>query len=150
MEAEAKAMRRGLFASETPIYPRVWRRGARLGGDGGGGDDTGGSVGTNSAIVILALLPNPSGSDTGNETVILGNQSSTDRSLDGWTIIDDDGGLFSLNGRTIPARGSLTVTLDSSLQLGNSGDKVTLRSTGGSAVQTIEYGSAQNGRFVAP
>ncbi len=30
IEAESKANRRGLFASDTPIYPRIWRRGARI------------------------------------------------------------------------------------------------------------------------
>ena len=146
LEAEAKAMRRGLFMSETPIYPRNWRRGARVGGGGGGGH----VLEVNSAVVIVALLPNPSGPDLGNETVILANQSSDARTLNGWTLVDDDGGSFSLDGVSIPAHGSRTITLDSNLQLGNGGDELTLRAPGGDEVQTVDYDSAENGRFVVP
>jgi hypothetical protein len=109
--------RRGLFASGTPIHPRIWRRGARI-------PEPTSDVDSN--IVILAALPNPAGTDTGNETVILGNQGNDDQELTGWKLTDDDGGSFVLDGLSIPARGSLTVTLDEGLQLGNRGDEITL------------------------
>ena len=139
LESEAKAMRKGLFASESPLYPRNWRRGARLETNG----STGGSLETDSAVVILALLPNPSGSDTGNEKVILGNQSTSSQSLEGWSLADDDDGSYSLDGMTIEPGGSLTVTLDDNLLLGNSGDTVSLNGPGGTEVQIISYGSAE-------
>jgi hypothetical protein len=145
LEAESKTNRRGLFASDTPIYPRIWRRGARLNG-GGGSSNNSGSVEGN--VVILAALPNPAGTDAGNETVILGNQANDDQDLTRWKLTDDDGGSFALDGLSIPARGSLTVTLDSGLQLGNRGDEITLRDSGNQAVSVLTYTEAENGRFV--
>ncbi len=98
-------------------------------------------------IVILAALPNPTGTDTGNETVILGNQGNNDQDLMGWGPTADDGGSCALNGLSIPARGSLTVTLDDGLQLGNRGDEITLCNPGDQAASVLQYAGAENGQF---
>ena len=64
-----------------------------------------------------------------------------------WQLVDDDGGAFSLTG-SLPAGGTLTVTLPDSLQLGNTGDKVSLKDADGDVVHTFECSSAAAGRFV--
>jgi hypothetical protein len=66
----------------------------------------------------------------------------------GWKLTDDDGGSFALDGLSMPARGSLTVTLDSGLQLGNRGDEITLRDSGNQAVSVLSYPETENGRCV--
>jgi hypothetical protein len=55
-----------------------------------------------------------------------------------------------LDGTAIPGGAALTIRLDSSLQLGNSGDKIMLRNATGQIVATLEYDEAPNGRFVTP
>lgn len=157
--AGAMAAKKGLFAAEAPIYPRAWRRGARLsgsgggsGGSGGGGSSGGGggggtTSGPSSSLFIMAMLPNPRGDDADNETIILANSSDVEASIDGWKLQDDDNGVFTLSG-TVPAGGTRTVRLNASLSLGNSGDKVELREPDGDVAQTLQYSSAGNGRFV--
>lgn len=155
LEVAAKKGRLGLFAAETPIYPRNWRRGARIHGtgettpspaspsDSGEGDDSG----VVSSVFIMALLPDPAGIDANNETVILGNSSNVPASIDLWRLADDDGGEMPLSG-TVPAGGAYTVRLTSSLQLGNGGDAVSLRNSAGETVQTVEYSSTARGQFI--
>jgi hypothetical protein len=58
-----------------------------------------------------------------------------------------DSGAFSVTG-TVPAGGTLTVRLTASLQLGNNGDKVSLKNADGDVVHALEYSSAPSGRFV--
>ena len=149
-EMTARSGKLGLFAADAPLYPRAWRRGARLGqGDSGGGPGGGGGQtgGVEAGVFIMAVLPNPVGQDQGNETVTLGNSSDEDVNVATWQLVDDDGGAFSLTG-TIPTGGTLTVKLTASLQLGNNGDEVSLKNGDGDVVHTLEYTSAQNGRFV--
>lgn len=149
LEVEARSQKKGLWAAESPIYPRAWRRGARLDGSGASGGDggSGGTPSTDQSIFIMALMPNPMGQDENNETVTLANSTDVDVSIDQWRLEDDDNGVFTLSG-TVPAGGATAVRLNSSLQLGNSGDTVRLRKPSGEVVQTIGYSSASSGRFV--
>lgn len=150
LEVEARAGMKGLFADEAPIYPRAWRRGARIDEDGGGadgGDGGGDTIDIESPVFILALLPDPIGSDDGNETVILGNGSGADISIDQWELADDDGDSFPLSGE-VPAGGSRTIRLSDSLRLGNDGDTVVLKNPQGDAVQSVTYDAARRARFV--
>lgn len=151
LEVAAKSIKKGLWAAEAPIYPRAWRRGARLNESTGGSDSDGGTgsdtVSPQSSVFIMAILPNPVGIDTDNETVILANSSDAEVSIDQWKLLDDDNGVFTLSG-TVPAGGSRTIRLNSSLDLGNSGDTIRLRKPNGEVVQTIGYGNASTGRFV--
>ena len=144
IEADARANRRGLFADYAPISPRVWRHGGRVEEEGAPN-----AVSATTPVVILGLLPNPDGADAGSETVILGNQSNLPQLLSGWTLLDDDDGCFALTGRIEPG-GSCTITLDATLQLGNSGDVILLRDACGHTVQSVEYSNAASGRFVSP
>lgn len=148
LEVEARSQKKGLWAAESPIYPRAWRRGARL--DGAGGPSGGGASGGASAdesVFIMSLLPDPVGQDTNNETVILANSTDVEVSVDQWRLEDDDNGVFTLSG-TVPAGGARTIRLNSSLLLGNSGDTVRLRKPSGEVVQTLGYSSSSSGRFI--
>ena len=80
--------------------------------------------------------------------MILGNQANEDQDLTGRKLTDDDGGSFALDGLSMPAPGSLTVTLDDGLQLGNRGDEVTLRDPVNQPMSVLRYNEAENGRFV--
>ncbi len=116
LEAKAKAAKKGLWKAEAPLYPRSWRRGARLNAEVGnpGSGGTGISEESESTILIMALMPNPTGRDENNETVILANNSNVEVSIDQWRLKDDDNGIFVLSG-TIPAGGTRTIRLNSSL-----------------------------------
>lgn len=139
LEANAKSSKKGLWKSETPIYPRNWRRGARVTEES--------NAGNTSSVFIMALMPNPNGRDQDNETIILANKSNTQARIDEWKLEDDDEGVLKLSG-TIPAGETRTIRLNSSLQLGNSGDTVYLKNSSGQIVQTVSYENAQSGQFV--
>ena len=80
--------------------------------------------------------------------MVLGNPGNDDQDLAGWKLTDDDGGSFALDGLSVPARGSTTVTVDESLPLGNQGDEITLRNPSNQAASVLKYNVAENGRFV--
>jgi hypothetical protein len=138
LEVEAKAKRKGLFSEETPIYPRNWRRGARIR-----------QAPPASTVFIMAIMPNPKGKDEGNETVILGNSGNGDASVEGWKLTDDDGGAFKVSG-SVPANEAITIRLDKRLQLGNNGDSVTLLDAAGKKIHTVTYPNTPEGRFIVP
>ena len=144
-EIEAKFNRRGLFAAEDPIYPRVFRHGGRVPNE---------VIRPEPEIVdnevrILELIPNPSGRDAGKEQFIIGNGTSLTVSIEGWTLRDDDGGRFVLKGQLDPNSSRTIVITDSSLILNNDGDNLTLDDADGATVQTISYGSVGPGEVVS-
>jgi hypothetical protein len=143
-EIEAKFNRRGVFAAEDPIYPRVFRRGGRVPNE---------VIRPEPEIVdnevrILELVPNPSGLDAGKEKFVIGNGTSLTVSIEGWTIQDDDGGSFVLEGELEPDSSRTFVINDSSLRLSNDGDNLILQDADGAIVQTISYGSVGSGEVV--
>lgn len=133
--------------AEAPMYPRLSRRGARI-PDEDGTDAH--KLNADSQIVIVAMLPNPPGSEeTGRETIIIGNQGSAPRSLDGRSLADDDGESMSLGDTVLAAGGCVTIRLDG-LRLGNSGDEVRLLGDNGDVAHELHYKNTENGRFDVP
>lgn len=98
-------------------------------------------------VRIVAVLPNPSGSDHHAEQVTLRNLGTTDVSLDGWRVADDDGNSFLLSG-TIAAGATRVITLDRTAMLNNSGDEVLLLSPNGLEHNVTYDGNAQNGQTI--
>ena len=143
-EIEAKFNRRGLFAARDPIYPRVFRSGGRVPNE---------VIRPEPEIVdnevrIIELVPNPSGQDAGEERFIIGNGTSLKVLIEGWTLQDDDGGGFVLEGELEPNSSRTFVISDSSLTLNNDGDNLILQDADGITVQNISYGSVESGEIV--
>ena len=73
--------------------------------------------------IINEILPNPTGSDTGNEWIELYNPSDAQIDLNGWEIRDKTGS-FSLDGFIVAPKGYLVVY--PSVSLNNSDEELTL------------------------
>ena len=147
-EVEAKINRRGLFAADDPIYPRVFRRGARVPNEmvEDPADPT-----LDSEVCIVRLVPNPTGADADNEVIVMGNKTSLTVSIDGWLVRDDDGGQFQLSGQLDAGQEkTFVISNPDSLALGNNGDEVRLLDADGNVVQRFTYGNASAGEVITP
>ena len=151
LEQYAKLSRLGVFSVSNPVVPSNYRDGARTGGcrsissvtiDGKQVD-----VLRSSDCVLIALMPNPRGTDDGQESITLANRSLEAISLDDWSISDDDGGHFELSGK-IDAGQARTIVLDDQLQLGNNGDVLWLMNPQKRPVHAVKYSSSRSGQFV--
>ncbi len=97
---------------------------------------------------ISASMPNPKGTDIGNEWVEITNACTTPASLTGWALADRQGGQHTLGG-TIAGGGTLRVVLpgNSAVKLANSGDDIKLM-RGNDEVQKVSYKSAKAGQVI--
>lgn len=98
---------------------------------------------------ITALLPNPNGADDNHETVTLRNGTAGQLDIAGWRLVDEADNSFTFSG-LIPATSTLTVTMDRSAILNNTGDTVRLVNPQGTLLQTVSYtaAEAQSGAIV--
>lgn len=101
------------------------------------GDADGGA-----SLRIAALLPNPAGADDRHEQVTLANDSGAAVPLAGWKLVDAQANEYALAG-TVAAHGTLTVTLDRSAMLNNTGDTVRLVGPDGVERSSVAYTGAQ-------
>eukprot|EP00177_Eucheuma_denticulatum_P002745 GFKZ01004941.1.p1 GENE.GFKZ01004941.1~~GFKZ01004941.1.p1 ORF type:complete len:467 (+),score=66.19 GFKZ01004941.1:341-1741(+) len=93
-------------------------------------------------VVIASLLPNPVGSDAGNETVALKNMLDVEVDLEGWSLTDKVGGRDILSGNLLSG-GELVVKLSGrGIRLNNDGDEVFLKNPGGDVVNAVSYSAA--------
>ena len=101
-------------------------------------------------VLILAALPDPAGTDRGHEVLTLLNATAEAVDLSGWSVHDRDGGLAKLGG-VLPAGAVIQITLSEGVQLGNSGDTLTLIDPTGRPIDRVAYRAAQvrPGRTVA-
>ncbi|GEM_PF-4374029 len=144
-EIEAKFDRRGLFAEDDPIYPRVYRRGGRTPNEVANAE----AEIIDNEVRVIQILPNPQGQDAGNEYFVIGNGTSLTVSLENWSLQDDDRGHFVLHGQLAPdSKQKFTIPSTSSLKLGNTGDNLTLHDADGAVVQTIPYEQVNAGEVV--
>jgi endonuclease/exonuclease/phosphatase family metal-dependent hydrolase len=91
------------------------------------------------AVRILSLLPNPEGPDEGREQVTIGNGTTEEVNLAGWTLRDRAGNRFALTG-SIPAQQPLTITMhEFSMPLNNSGDDVSILDPQGQVRHHVSY-----------
>ncbi|MEL6636147.1 MAG: S8 family serine peptidase [Bacteroidota bacterium] len=89
---------------------------------------------------IAAALVNPSGPESGHETVTLFNQSPRAYPLDGWYLMDKKGRQQKLDGLSIEAGAWLSVPLRArGVQLANSGGSVHLVNPLGLEVHQVTY-----------
>jgi hypothetical protein len=96
-------------------------------------------------VLIVAALPDPTGTDLGRETVTLLNTTDSAVELGGWVLIDAAGTRNTLTGAL--AGGSvLQLTLDQGLLLSNKGDSLLLTDTAGDSIDHVTY----DGRQVQP
>ena len=143
-ETEAKIARRGIFAIDDPIYPRIFRRGARV---------------PNEflpeiladRVAMIALVPNPIGRDDGEESIAIGNGTSSLVSLENWSVRDANDGFLPLSGEVGPQRRRVfTIGDPNVLRLANNGDAIFLHDANGDRVQTLTYDSADPGEVILP
>jgi hypothetical protein len=103
----------------------------------GGGGTGPGQVGAG-AVLIVAALPDPAGTDRGHELVTLLNTTATAIDLAGWELADAAGGRQQLGGQ-LPGGGVVQVTAQGGLQLGNQGDTIVLVDPGGGSIDQVTY-----------
>ena len=94
-------------------------------------------------VRIVALLPNPKGTDAGNEQVTIANSTDEPVNLRGWKLIDKAGNVFLLEGK-VDARESLLVTMrESTMPLNNNGDEVVLMDAESVGRSRVSYTAVQ-------
>jgi endonuclease/exonuclease/phosphatase family metal-dependent hydrolase len=99
----------------------------------------GGGVPITSTVRIAGLLPNPNGSDPGNENVRLRNTGSAGVDVAGWTLSDEANNTVSLAG-TIAAGADLIINLGAGqMPLNNGGDEIELQNDSGQLVHIVSY-----------
>jgi hypothetical protein len=97
---------------------------------------------TDSDIYIAHALINPAGIDPGHEVVVLANLATTPAPLSGWTLIDRNDRVTTVNA-SIPAGGTTAVALDGSgVQLGNDGGNLILRDDHDGTIDSVVYSNA--------
>ena len=87
-------------------------------------------------MLIVAVLPDPAGTDRGHELVTLLNTPTAAIDLTGWELVDAAGGRQQLGG-PLPAGGVVQVTVSGALQLGNQGDTIILVDPNGNPIDQV-------------
>ncbi|WP_157251315.1 lamin tail domain-containing protein [Nonomuraea typhae] len=90
------------------------------------------------AVLIIAALPDPAGTDRGHERVTLLNTTAATVDLTHWAILDAAGGRHRLTG-TLGGGDVLQVTLGGAVQLGNQGDTLILTDGSGVLIDQVAY-----------
>lgn len=145
LEAEARQAKRGLWADPKPVAPWEWRKEQRAAELPLSSQQV-----VPNGVAIAALLPNPAGSDEGNEQVVIRNATSGDVDLDRWSLRDRAGHVFWLAGK-VSAGETLTVTItEPTMPLNNDGDEVVLIDGSGVARSRVAYaeGQARSGAWI--
>lgn len=87
-------------------------------------------------VVINEVLPNPTGSDTGNEKIELYNKGTTTVDISSWTLEDSSTTIHTVPASTSLLAGGYYVATPAGSPLTNSGETVTLKN---SSATTIGY-----------
>ena len=96
-------------------------------------------------VLIVAALPDPTGTDLGHETVTLLNTTDSPVDLGRWVLIDAASTRNNLTG-TLAGGSVIQLTLDQGLLLSNKGDSLLLKDTAGDSIDHVTY----DGRIVQP
>ena len=138
-EKASRREKRGLWADAKPVPPWEWRDRQRPPAK----DPLAEIPVVPNGVEIVALLPNPNGTDEGNEQVMISNGTDKDVDLDGWKMLDQAGNRYQLSGRVQAARG-VTITLDPpTMPLNNNGDSILLFDGDGVPVCRVTYSEKQ-------
>lgn len=89
-------------------------------------------------VLIVAVLPDPTGADQGNELATLLNISESSVDLAGWGLINVAGGRHNLGG-TLASGTAVQIQLGRALQLGNRGDTIILVDSTGASIDRVTY-----------
>jgi len=92
-------------------------------------------------VLIVAALPDPVGVDAGRETVTVLNTTAASVDLTGWMIADRVGSRLALSG-AVAAGAALSVPAGS-VQLGNTGDTLSIIDKQGRVVDQVSYQANQ-------
>ena len=139
LEASARKNKIGLRADVKPVAPWDWRAARRAKSDVVPSEV---KVVPN-GVAIVALLPNPNGTDAGHEQITIGNSTGEIVKLDGWKLIDKAGNVYLLSGR-VEAGKSLVVTMtEATMPLNNNGDTVALIGPDGVGRSRVSYLGSQ-------
>jgi endonuclease YncB( thermonuclease family) len=98
-------------------------------------------------IAIVAALPDPVGTDLGQESAILVNTTSGGIDLTGWQLGDSAGRRQSLSG-SVGGGEVITIVLGGGPQLSNRGGALTLFDATGQTIDHVTYGETTRGRTV--
>lgn len=93
-------------------------------------------------VRIVAALVNPSGPDSGHETVTLINTSPHPINLSGWSLVDKQRNKQQLSGAINPGS-TVKIHLENYIRLDNSGGIITLLNKGGFKVDGVFYTAEQ-------
>lgn len=99
---------------------------------------------TDPTVIISEILPNPTGTDNGNEWIEINNKTSTPVSLAGWRITNGSGKTFLFPASTIiPANGYIILTdQETKITLKNSADQIEILDPLGQIQSAISYEEA--------
>jgi hypothetical protein len=93
-------------------------------------------------VLLIAASPDPTGTDTGGESVTLLNTSPSAIDLDDWQLSDAAGGRQTLSGQ-LEGGATMRITLQAPIRLGNRGDTISLINVQGTTVDQITYQASQ-------
>lgn len=99
---------------------------------------------TDPTVIISEILPNPTGTDNGNEWIEINNKTSTPVSLAGWRITNGSGKTFLFPASSvIPANGYIILTdQETKITLKNSADQIEILDPLGQIQNEISYEEA--------
>jgi|GEM_PF-2418398 len=99
---------------------------------------------TNPEVIISEILPNPTGTDNGNEWIEINNKTANPVSLNGWRITNGSGKTFTFpSSAIIPANGFIILTdQETKITLKNSADQIELLDPMGQIQNSINYEDA--------
>jgi endonuclease YncB( thermonuclease family) len=139
LEADARKNKRGLWSDAKPIAPWDWRAARRAKSDVLPSDV---KVVPN-GVKIVALLPNPNGTDAGNEQVTIRNSTGDPVKLQGWKLIDKAGNVYLLSGSVQPGKSLVVTMTEATMPLNNNGDTVVLIDSKGVGRSRVSYSGSQ-------
>ena len=94
-------------------------------------------------VAVVALLPNPNGTDAGHEQVTIGNSTGEVVKLDGWKLIDKAGNVYLLSGSVQPGKTMVVTMTEATMPLNNNGDTVVLIGMDGVGRSRVSYSASQ-------
>lgn len=99
---------------------------------------------TDPTVIISEILPNPTGTDNGNEWIEINNKTASPVSLGGWRITNGTGKTFLFSSNTIiPANGFIILTdQETKITLKNSADQIEILNPMGQIQNSINYEDA--------
>ena len=140
LEADAKKSKRGLWTDVKPVAPWDWRAAQRAKSN----VPISNIKVVPNGVSIIALLPNPKGTDAGGEQVTIAKAwGSSSVNLDGWKLIDKAGNVFPLAGKLDSKKPLIVTMTESTMPLNNNGDEVVLIDAEGVGRSRVSYVESQ-------